>query len=71
MSKYKKESKKLLEIALIGKENDPAKVLLTSIIENDIDRSFLKEFLDIKRLIKLYNNEAVKLDPLKFFLKII
>jgi hypothetical protein len=71
MSKYKEEFKYLLEKALIGKENKSAQFLLTSIIKNDIDRSFLKEFLDTKRLKKLYNNEAVKLDPLKLFFKII
>jgi hypothetical protein len=43
-------------------------MLLSLMIENEIDGSFLKEFLDPERLIKLYNNEAVNFYSLMFFL---
>jgi hypothetical protein len=69
--KYKNEFKDILEIALIGKKNEFVDLFLTTLIENDIYKSFLKEFLNIDRLMKLYNNEAVILNLIMFFSKII
>jgi hypothetical protein len=66
---YIEKLKEFLENELIGKKSEFVNMLLTWMIENEIDGSFLKEFLDIKRLIKLYNNEAVILDFLKFLFK--
>jgi hypothetical protein len=68
--KYKNEFKELLEIALIGKKSEFINLLLTSLIENNIYTSFMREFLDTKRLLNLYNNE-VKFDPSKVLTKII
>ncbi len=66
--KYKEEFKYLLEIALIGKNSEFVNLLLSSLIENNIYTSFLKEFLDIERLMKLYKNKAlINLDNYKDF----
>jgi hypothetical protein len=70
IEKYKNEFKELLEIALIGKKREFINLLLTSLIENNIYTSFMREFLDTKRLLDLYNNE-VKFDPSKVLTKII
>jgi hypothetical protein len=68
---YKEEFKDLFEIALIRNKSEFLDLFLTSLIENNINRSFFKEFLDIDRLMKLYNNEAVKFDILKSLTQVI